>query len=216
MANKYQKIELDTWKRKDYCQIYRHAVQPQYCVSFELDVTNFKKQVKSKNLSFTMAFIYAVTKCANEIEEFRLRFLDGGVVLYESIDTSFTYMEQDTELFKVVEVPFKDTIEEYVATAIATAENQKVHFTGPAANDVYQFSAIPWVTFTHISHTDFGNPEKAQPIFDWGKYYERDGKLWMPFSVQVHHAFVDGIHIGKLADQLQKYMLKFNYVLYVN
>jgi chloramphenicol O-acetyltransferase len=27
----------------------------------------------------------------------------------------------------------------------------------------------------------------------------------MPFVVQVHHAFVDGIHIGKLADKLQKY-----------
>lgn len=26
----------------------------------------------------------------------------------------------------------------------------------------------------------------------------------MPFSVQVHHAFVDGIHIGKLADKLQR------------
>ncbi|MDO5839980.1 hypothetical protein [Methanosarcina mazei] len=30
----------------------------------------------------------------------------------------------------------------------------------------------------------------------------------MPFVVQVLHAFVDGIHIGKLADRLQKYMDK--------
>jgi chloramphenicol O-acetyltransferase type B len=28
----------------------------------------------------------------------------------------------------------------------------------------------------------------------------------MPFAVQVHHAFVDGIHIGKLVDKLQKYL----------
>ncbi len=28
----------------------------------------------------------------------------------------------------------------------------------------------------------------------------------MPFAVQVHHAFVDGIRIGKLADKLQKYL----------
>ncbi|KKH45575.1 CatA-like O-acetyltransferase [Methanosarcina sp. 1.H.A.2.2] len=62
------------------------------------------------------------------------------------------------------------------------------------------------ITFTHISHTDFGNREKAQPIFEWGKYREREGKLMMPFAVQVHHAFVDGIHIGKLADKLQRYL----------
>jgi chloramphenicol O-acetyltransferase type B len=206
MGNRYQTIDFETWKRKDYCQIYRNAVQPQYCVSFELDVTNFKKLVKENNWSFTMAFIFAITKCANEIEEFRYRFLDGEVVLYESIDTSFTYLDKETELFKVVNVPMQDTIEKFVQLATAMTENQKEHFTGPVENDVYQFSALPWITFTHISHTDFGNREKAQPIFDWGKYQEREGKFMMPFAVQVHHAFVDGIHIGKLADKLQRYL----------
>jgi chloramphenicol O-acetyltransferase type B len=197
MGNRYQVIDFETWKRKEHCQIYRSAVQPQYCVSFELDVTNFKKYVKENNWPFTMAFIFAVTKCANEIEE---------VVLYESIDTSFTYLNKETELFKVVDVPMQDTIEKFVQLAIVTAESQKEHFTGPVENDVYQFSALPWITFMHISHTDFGNREKAQPIFDWGKYHEREGKFMMPFAVQVHHAFVDGIHIGKLADKLQRYL----------
>ena len=206
MSNQYSVVAYDTWKRKDYCQIYRNAVQPQYCVSFELDVTHFKELAKEKKWSFTMAFIYVVTKCANDIEEFRYRFLDGKVVLYNTIDTSFTYMDKDSELFKVVNVPMQETIEEFVDLAHITAEGQKEHFTGPVPNDVYQFSAIPWVSFTHISHTDFGNKEKAQPIFDWGKFAMKDGRWWMPFSVQVHHAFVDGIHIGKLADKLQKYL----------
>lgn len=207
MVNHYDIIDLETWKRKEYCQIYRHAVQPQYCVSFDLDVTHFVKVVKEHPwCSFTLAFIYAVTKCANQIEEFRYRFLDGEVVLYESIDTSFTYLDKETELFKVVAVPMQDSLEKFILLASATAENQKEHFTGPVANDVYQFSALPWITFTHISHTDFGNPEKAQPIFDWGKYEKRGEKIMMPFAAQVHHAFVDGIHLGKLADSLQQYL----------
>ena len=28
----------------------------------------------------------------------------------------------------------------------------------------------------------------------------------MPFSVQAHHSFVDGIHIGRLIDSVQSYM----------
>lgn len=206
MGNRYKSIDLETWKRKEVCQIFRNAVQPQYCVSFELDVTNFKKKIKEKNDSFTLAFQFAVTKCANEIEEFRYRFLDGQVVLYDTIDTSFTYLEKGTEMFKVVHAPMKDTMEEYVQTALFIAENQKQHFTGPVENDVYQFSALPWISYTHISHTDFGNREKAQPMFDWGKYTQRGGKWIMPFSVQVHHAFVDGVHIGKLAEKLQRYL----------
>lgn len=45
--------------------------------------------------------------------------------------------------------------------------------------------------------------ENAAPLFDWGKYFDRDGKKILPFSAHVHHSFVDGIHIGRLADSLQ-------------
>lgn len=29
---------------------------------------------------------------------------------------------------------------------------------------------------------------------------------FLPISIQAHHSFVDGIHVGKLADKLQQYM----------
>ncbi len=54
--------------------------------------------------------VYAVCKCANEVEAFRYRFLDGKIVLFDKIDTAFTYLNQDTELFKVVNVPMQDTM----------------------------------------------------------------------------------------------------------
>jgi chloramphenicol O-acetyltransferase type B len=206
MANKYKIIDMETWKRRTYCEIYKKAVQPQYCVSFDLDVTHFRKTVRANSWSFTLAFIYAVTTCANQIEEFRYRFLNGQVVLYEAVDTSFTWLNPETELFKVVNVPMQPSIEEYIRLARETADCQKVPFTGPVPDDVYQFSALPWITFRHVSHTDFGDPEKAQPIFDWGKFYQNGYKFVMPFAVQVHHGFVDGINIGRLSVLLQDYL----------
>ena len=77
------------------------------------------------------------------------------------------------------------------------------------ANDIYQFSAFPWVAYTHISHTESGKKDHATPLFDWGKFYEQDGEIYLPFSVQVHHSFVDGVHIGKLAEKLQCYLDSF-------
>lgn len=150
--------------------------------------------------------VYAVTKCANEIEEFRYRFLDGKVVLYDHPDTSFTYLNQDTELFKVVMVPMQDTLKEYVNLASKIAKEQEIYFTGPLGNDIFQFSPMPWVTYTHISHTNSGKKDNATPLFDWGKYYERDGKIFLPFSIQAHHSFVDGLHVGKLVEKLQEYL----------
>ena len=57
--------------------------------------------------------------------------------------------------------------------------------------------------------TNSGKKDNATPLFDWGKYYEKDGKIVMPVSVQAHHSFVDGIHIGQFADRLQEYLESF-------
>lgn len=100
----------------------------------------------------------------------------------------YNYLNKDTQLFKVVNVPMRNTLKEYV----------------------FQCSLMPWVTYTHISHTNSGKKDNAAPLFDWGKYYERDGRVIMPVSVQAHHSFVDGIHVGKFAEQLQNYLDEFN------
>lgn len=205
-----QFIDVSTWERAMHCEIFKNSVQPQYCVTFDVDITNFLSKIRKRGYSFTFSFVYAVTKCANEIEAFRCRFVDGRPAVFETINTSFTYLKKDTELFKVVNVPMQDNIEDYVALAKKTEENQTAYFTGPMENDIYQFSPFPWVSYTHISHTESGKKYNATPLFDWGKFYEKDGKTYMPFSVQVHHSFVDGIHIGRLADKLQRYLDDFD------
>lgn len=205
MANKYEVIDESTWERAMHCMVFRNSIEPAFCVTFEADVTEFKNKVKEEGLSFTLAMVYAVCKCANEVEALRYRFLDGKVVLYERIDTAFTYLNKETELFKVVNVPFIENLSEYVALATKTAEGQQEYFTGPLGNDVFQCSPMPWVTYTHISHTNSGKKDNATPLFDWGKYYEKDERVLIPISIQAHHSFVDGIHIGQFVDALQKF-----------
>ena len=131
MSNAYKEIDISNWKRALHCKIFRDSIEPAFCITFELDITNFLKKVRAKNLSFTLSLIYAVSKCANEIEEFRYRFLNEKVVLFDKIDTAFTYLNKETELFKVVNVEMKDRLEEYVTYAREKAINQKEYFTGP-------------------------------------------------------------------------------------
>lgn len=204
--NEYKIIDQNTWKRAAHCAVFRNCVEPAFCVTLELDITEFYRKIKQEKLPFTFAMIYAVAKCANRIEEFRYRFLEGQVVLFDKIDTAFTYLDKQTELFKVVNVPFAGNMGEYCKTAKQAAEEQREYFTGPLGNDVFQFSPMPWVTYTHVSHTNSGKRDNATPLFDWGKFYERDGKLLLPFSVQAHHSFVDGLHIGRLAENLQSWL----------
>ena len=209
MANSYRIIDEATWERAMHCMVFRNSVEPAFCVTFEADVTGVKKYVKDNHISFTLAMVYAVCKCANQIEAFRYRFVDGKVVLFDNIDTAFTYLNKKTNLFKVVNDPMMDDLREYCINAKKIADEQEVYFTGPLGNDVFQCSPMPWVTYTHISHTNSGKKDNAIPLFDWGKYYEKDGRIMMPISVQAHHSFVDGIHIGEFVDSLEKYLASF-------
>lgn len=100
MPDLYKIIDEENWERAMHCRIFRNCAEPMF-----------------QELSFTLAMVYAVCKCANDIENFRYRFLNGKVVLYDVINTSFTYLNKETELFKVVSVPMTNSLEEYVCLA---------------------------------------------------------------------------------------------------
>lgn len=208
MSN-FQIIDESSWERAMHCAVFRNSIEPAFCVTFEADITGFKNRIKEQGLSFTLAMVHAICKTANEIKAFRYRFQDGKIVLFDQIDTAFTYLNPETDLFKVVNVPFKNDLQEYVKLAKKTADEQETYFTGPLANNVFQCSPMPWITYTHISHTNSGKKDNATPLFDWGKYYEKDSRIIIPVSVQAHHSFVDGIHIGQFAQKLQTYFDEF-------
>lgn len=43
-------IDLTTWDRALHYQIFRNSAQPQYCVSFELDITNFLTAMRKRGI----------------------------------------------------------------------------------------------------------------------------------------------------------------------
>ncbi len=161
--NNYRIIDESAWKRREHCAVFRNYTEPAFCVTFETDITRFLRYVRQNQYSFTLSLIYISAKCANEIEEFRYRFSDGNIVLFDQIDTAFTWLDRQTELFKVVRVPFLPSLREYVAAAGEAAEKQREYFTGPLGNDVFQFSPLPWLSYTHISHTVSGKRDAATP-----------------------------------------------------
>ncbi|MDO5292302.1 MAG: chloramphenicol acetyltransferase [bacterium] len=205
---RYRIIDLEHWERKQHYWIFKDYVNPRYDISFELDITTFLKKVRDNGWSFTLAMIHSIAVCANQIEEFRYRFEEGQPVVYDILKLSFTYLNQETRLLKNIVIDMKDDMEEFNQYGLEAIARQKAYFTGPVGNDCYQFSSIPWISFTHISHTVSGKKDFAVPMFDWGKYYKLGERVMLPFSMEVHHSFVDGIHIGQFAELLQEQFLQ--------
>lgn len=48
------------------------------------------------------------------------------------------------------------------------------------------------------------NPADSIPRISWGKYFEENGKIKLPMSVQAHHALMDGMHVGQYFSMFQE------------
>lgn len=73
----------------------------------------------------------------------------------------------------------------------------------PGKDNVMYVTSIPWISFTNITHPIHLSPIDSVPRFAWGKYFESEGKILMPLSVQVHHALMDGYHVGRYFEIIQ-------------
>jgi chloramphenicol O-acetyltransferase type A len=184
---------------------------PQYNICMNLDITSFVGFTKRNNLSFYYAMIHAATTVINEIEEFRYRIHGENVVVHDKIHPSFTDTHRNTndDLFKFVTVDLTDDIFEFERTARETNENQQEYFPFDklaGRDDLIYITCIPWISFTHVSHTISLNKDDAVPRISWGKYFSQGDRIMLPFSVQVNHALVDGYHVGQYVNRLQDYM----------
>lgn len=205
-------INLDTWDRITHYNFFRRMDYPQYLICNNIDITNFLFKLKGRNISFYYAMIYAAIYALNQVKEFKYRIQGDNVVLHDIIHPSFTDMAEGSELFKMVTVFMEADIESFVAMAKEKSDRQKDYFVKKdveGRDDLAYITCIPWVSFTNLSHTISFNRDDSVPRLAWGKYFNDNGKVLLPFSVQAHHSFVDGIHMGKYYDVLQKYLDTF-------
>lgn len=204
-----QIIDLRTWERTAHYQFFRRMDYPHYNVCMNVEITNFLRMVESSMLPFYYAMIFAATLAINNTEAFRYRIRGEQVVLHDKVHPSFTDMSEGSDLFKFVAVNMDESLQDFVRKAADTAKRQTEHFVQADTedrDDLVYITCVPWVSFTSLSHTISFNKDDSVPRMAWGKYFLDGNKVLLPFSIQAHHSFVDGIHIGRYVDFLQHYL----------
>ena len=122
------------------------------------------------------------------------------------MNPSFTMMTED-ELFSFCTVKFIDDFNEFKNNTLKEMEKTKADRKIEDKldqDDLLLITSIPWVSFTNLTHPIHMNPVDSIPRVAWGKYFEENGKIKLPLSVQAHHSFIDGIHIGKFFNKFQE------------
>ena len=202
-----QKIDINKWDRKNTYEFFIHTDVPRYLMTFNLDVTNFYQYVKKYRYSFYLAFIFEVMNAMNSIENFRYRFVDQEPYVFDMTHPSYTDNIDGTANFKIVTVQMENNIKEFIDKAKRTSLSQGSTFINlemESRSDLVYITTFPWAKYTQVSHAHNMDKFDAIPKLVWGKFEEENKKLMMPFSIEVHHAFVDGLHVGQLIQLLQE------------
>ncbi|MEZ4550879.1 MAG: CatA-like O-acetyltransferase [Desulfobacterales bacterium] len=201
-----EEIIIETWKRKEYYLFFKNIGYPNYNVCFDIDITRLYSFIKDRKMPIYYSLVYYFMYCANQIEAFKYRRINEKVFKFETVHPSFTVMDTDSELFKIVTVLFDKSPFKFIEEAIKKSKDQKgiIDATIENREDIIHITSIPWINFTSISHPISLEKFDSIPRISWGKFVTKDKKINLPFSVQVNHAFVDGIHIGKYYEHIEK------------
>jgi chloramphenicol O-acetyltransferase type A len=200
-----QKLNIESWNRREHFNFFKSFDQPYYGVTVQLDCTHGYQLSKSLGVSFYSYYLHKTLVAINETENFKYRIEGDEVFICDRVDASATILRDD-HTFGFSHIKFKSDLLEFheeVTTEIERVKNTTGLFTTGPLNNVIHFSALPWVNFSSISEAFNKSSGDSCPKIAVGKLTNADELKLMPFAIHVHHALVDGYHLGLFLNRLQ-------------
>lgn len=203
-----QQLDLNTWARKDHFHFFGRFEEPFFGVCADINCTVAYEQAKATGSSFFLEYLHRSLAAANEIIPFRYRIIDGEVWIYDQVHASPTINRPDGT-FGFAYMDYYEDFKEFEAKSKIETERVR-NSTGlvPAVSgeNVIHYSSLPWISFTAISHARGFSFKDSCPKITFGKMRTEGNRKLMPVSVHVHHALMDGFHVGQFFESFQQKM----------
>jgi len=202
-----REIDLASWPRAETFRHFRTYQRPQYAITSRLDVTRLVTELKPAGVSPYRACIHAIGSGIHAVPELRTRFRGDVVVEHDTIALSMTVPRADGT-FAYAYVPFAADWRDFdplcAATMAETAAQGGLGANEGHRDDVAYLSCLPWLDFTGLTNAMPG-PDDCIPRFSWGRFTEDgNGRHSVAMTVEVHHALVDGAHLGRYFAETQR------------
>ena len=200
-------LDLSHWPRRDAFDYFRHFDKPFFNVCTRLDVTRLRQAVKARDRGgLALAYHFVALRLCNVIEPFRYRIDGERVRVHPVVDGSTTVLREDGS-FGFADLAYHGDFEAFAAagaTAIAAARAGHAPFEPkPEDQARIHFTTLPWLHFTSFSHARNWGRDDSVPKLAFGRIDSDGTRAWMPLSVEVHHALMDGLHVGRFVQAFE-------------
>lgn len=206
----YRIIDMETYYRKG---VFRHFSEDCKCsvsITNRLDVTPLYLYSKRTGTKFYINFLYLLAKTLNSREDYRMvyRYQTQELLLYDQINPAQYIFHDDTETFTIAYTEYSPDYRTFYARCEEDAERAKATreygLDSISHPNWFDASYISWLSYDalHIELPD--GHLYFQPIINWGKYREENGRLMMPVSVRMNHAIADGYLVANVFVKLEE------------
>ena len=211
----YRVIDKETYYRKG---VFRHFSEDCKCsvsMTSRVDVTRLVEVSKKTGTKFYINFLYLLTKVLNSRDDYRMAYLwqTEEIICYDVINPTQYVFHEDTETCTPVYSNYDPDYKTFYDNALADVEKAKLtrEYGLDPANHPNWFDAsfISWLSYDSLNVELPDGYLYFQPIINWGKYREENGRLMMPLTVRMNHAIADGYLVAKVYKLLDEEIAKF-------
>lgn len=204
-------LDLATWPRREVFEFFLDFDKPYFNVCIKLDITNLLQELRHQpNVNVSLTYHYVALRAANETEPFRYRLRQRQVIVHDVIHGGTTLLLPN-EVFTLVYFDYDESFAKFADGGRRAIEETLSGDGGfrPRNDDDARihFTVLPWFSFSSFSHARNWKREDSIPKVAFGKFTHENGRTFMPFSVEVHHALMDGLHVGRYLARVEE-MLK--------
>ncbi len=202
------KLDQTDWNRKDHFNFFKNFDEPFYHLNMSVECTTGLNKAKANRNSIFAWYLFNAMKASNEVKEFRYRIEGEEIFEYDVIHASPT-IGRDDGTFGFGQLNFNEDFSEFQLQLKKEIDRVKALsglFTADERSDVIHYTALPWFSFTGLSHPrNFGDGDSI-PKISFGKIFKLENKLYLPLSVQVHHGLVDGFHVARFVEAFSNHL----------
>lgn len=210
-----RKIDIEKYYRKG---VYRHFTKDCKCsvsMTARVDVTDLYKTSKKTGTRFYLNFLYLLAKTLNSRDDYKMYYdwQTDELYCFDQINPTQYAFHKDTETCTPVYSTYYEDYETFYREAEKDLEEGKKSETYnlDMQNHVNWFDAscVPFVSYDSLNVELPDGYLYFQPIINFGKYREENGRLMMPLTVRLNHAVADGYLVSKVFTTLEEEMKVF-------
>jgi chloramphenicol O-acetyltransferase type A len=181
---------------------------PYFGIVTEVDCTKAYDKSKEMETSFFAYYLHKSMVAVNSVMELKMRIIEDKITLFDVIHAGTTIAREDGT-FGFAFVHFSKNYQEFY-TELHKEINAVKASTGLRLNndnikkDLIRHSSFPWKSFTSLLHPNNLDNKESVPKITFGGFNIKDGKKYLPVSVEAHHGLVDGLHIAQYLAEFER------------